>query len=833
MKTKLFSIIALALCFYTQGQTVACKEGDTIRATGDGPFSWYLVSPSGLVCSGRSESECSAEPKCDWLGGSFCASGYTDTVTNACDIETNVDDCRAIPNCGWFEGQYCKLSYETEHTLIESTDFVIIPSGITDVIIRDAGLNQSSLTISSIADCIYPCDTSFNTITVSACNEYTVPSGNSVYTESGIYQDIIPNSVGCDSVITIELTITTSYHTMSFTACNEYTVPSGDETYSVAGVYKDTIPNAVGCDSIITINLTFNTPNTGVNASGTTLTAVETGATYQWINCLTDNLVNEANSNVFTAEKDGEYALVVTKNSCTDTSDCYFAGTNFSMDFGIANTNNFANVGYTLNTVGGFTVEYDFYMNRLKDVNPGLSTGTCGGDPQPIDFNVDGSGDVIIRVGGCADVMSSSLATLSAERWYHIVMAYDTSNFMTYLYIDGEKADSINKSLSGILSSSIDIGAGQTSADARFDNIRFWSITRSPEEIKMHMASCLSGDEPGLDIYYNMDQRDPYDLYDQATGNGAQNAFIASTVSWTSGVQRKEVSSLEVILCASEYTSPSGKILTTSGTYYDTLSSLAGCDSIITIHLTIGSPSSNSVDVTSCGTYLWNGSNYTESGIYKDTLLSVAGCDSIVTLNLTVQNFEVIFVQHSDTTAGSALTLINRSKGTNMTYLWEFGDGQTSSSASPTHTYADSGTYNLCLTGTDEQNCSDQYCSNITLIDDGVESRGNSQESREGTFSINVIDSTFNNDLVLSGDPMIELEHFSTIYPNPNMGSFQLDLSRSGTVFISDLIGNEVYSKKLSEGNHVIDLRNQKSGEYLIIFDDGVIQKTNRIVIQR
>lgn len=38
-----------------------------------------------------------------------------------------------------------------------------------------------------------------------------------------------------------------------------YTVPSGDEVYTTGGTYMDTIPNALGCDSILTINLSFVT----------------------------------------------------------------------------------------------------------------------------------------------------------------------------------------------------------------------------------------------------------------------------------------------------------------------------------------------------------------------------------------------------------------------------------------------------------------------------------------------------------------------------------------------------------------------------------------------
>jgi hypothetical protein len=119
-------------------------------------------------------------------------------------------------------------------------------------------------TISSVSGCdsILVIDLTVNpitttTITETACDSYTAPSG-AVYTSSGIFDDFLTSSAGCDSVVTINLTInssTTSAITES--ALDTYTAPSG-AVYTASGVYMDTIPNASGCDSVITIDLTMS-----------------------------------------------------------------------------------------------------------------------------------------------------------------------------------------------------------------------------------------------------------------------------------------------------------------------------------------------------------------------------------------------------------------------------------------------------------------------------------------------------------------------------------------------------------------------------------------------
>ena len=72
--------------------------------------------------------------------------------------------------------------------------------------------------------------------------------------------------------------------------------------------------------------------------------------------------------------------------------------------------------------------------------------------------------------------------------------------------------------------------------------------------------------------------------------------------------------------------------------YTDTLTNSVGCDSIVTLNLTITSNSTSTTTATACDSLIWNGTVYDSSGVYTDTLTNSAGCDSIATLNLTINN---------------------------------------------------------------------------------------------------------------------------------------------------------------------------------------------------
>ena len=58
----------------------------------------------------------------------------------------------------------------------------------------------------------------------------------------------------------------------------------------------------------------------------------------------------------------------------------------------------------------------------------------------------------------------------------------------------------------------------------------------------------------------------------------------------------------------------------------------------------------SSEDITTCDSYEWNGVTYTESGIYTYETQTIAGCDSVVTLDLTILNSNTGFDVQSTVT---------------------------------------------------------------------------------------------------------------------------------------------------------------------------------------
>jgi len=109
------------------------------------------------------------------------------------------------------------------------------------------------------------------------------------------------------------------------TACVEFTWIDGNTYFTDENAATFNIAGgaANGCDSIVTLNLTITTVDVNVTITDPSITADAIGATYQWLNCNTGNseIVGQTGQN-FMAAANGDYSVEVTQNGCTDTSMC-------------------------------------------------------------------------------------------------------------------------------------------------------------------------------------------------------------------------------------------------------------------------------------------------------------------------------------------------------------------------------------------------------------------------------------------------------------------------------------------------------------------------------
>jgi hypothetical protein len=106
-----------------------------------------------------------------------------------------------------------------------------------------------------------------------------------------------------------------------------YISPSGNYTYTTSGTYLDTIPNASNCDSVITINLTLSAINKTVAVNGNVFTAADSTATYQWLDCANNKqtiagATNRSQVALGCVGNTLNYAVKLTKDGCVDTSAC-------------------------------------------------------------------------------------------------------------------------------------------------------------------------------------------------------------------------------------------------------------------------------------------------------------------------------------------------------------------------------------------------------------------------------------------------------------------------------------------------------------------------------
>jgi len=111
---------------------------------------------------------------------------------------------------------------------------------------------------------------------------------------------------------------------INMTACAGQTVSIGNQSFTQSGQYTVTIKTTGGCDSIILASLTFVMLNNAVTLVQNSLSAVQTGVQYQWMDCQNNTAISGATGQTFIPNASGRYAVrLKDNNGCEVMSACY------------------------------------------------------------------------------------------------------------------------------------------------------------------------------------------------------------------------------------------------------------------------------------------------------------------------------------------------------------------------------------------------------------------------------------------------------------------------------------------------------------------------------
>lgn len=190
---------------------------------------------------------------------------------------------------------------------------------------------------------------------------------------------------------------------------------------------------------------------------------------------------------------------------------------------------------------------------------------------------------------------------------------------------------------------------------------------------------------------------------------------------------------------------------------------------------------------------------YSSTGTYavKLTATNSAGSNSVTkTAFITVNDVAPQAGFTGTPTSGTiplSVSFTNASTGTNLTYLWNFGNGTTSTAASPTATYSATGTYSVTLTASNTAGSSTSTRSNYITASDVAPQAGFSASPTSGTNPLTVSftsASTGTNlnyvwDFMNNGVATTSTTATTASYTYANAGTYTVKLTASNSAGVS------------------------------------------------
>lgn len=268
-------------CSYTVGSySGALKDGGAVGCATDAVQDvWYKFTATDATMTISITTTPGANPAFQVLQGSC------DGTVIACVNSYGIDQAESYTNTAFVSGEDYYIRVLNADGYYSTASFYICVYGAVQPC-------AAAVTIAASATSI--CAGSSITFTATPINGGTTPNyqwkrnGLNVGTNNPMYST---NNLSNDDVITVVMT-------------------SSASCASVATVESNAL------------SVNVNQVNTAVVQQNNLLNAVATAATYQWIDCTSNQPINGATANSFTATANGSYAVVVTQNGCSALSDC-------------------------------------------------------------------------------------------------------------------------------------------------------------------------------------------------------------------------------------------------------------------------------------------------------------------------------------------------------------------------------------------------------------------------------------------------------------------------------------------------------------------------------
>ncbi|GBL34841.1 serine-rich adhesin for platelets [Filimonas sp.] len=468
---------------------------------------------------------------------------------------------------------------------------------------------------------------SSSSLTATACNSYLWVQNNVTYTASGIYVVTGTNAQGCADTRTLNLTIYQSINSVTNAAVSgSYTWAVNGQTYTASGVYQSSYTTINGCDSILTLNLTIlqvsitmtlqNAVQTAPNIFQYDVMLTNTGTTPLALRGYSCGINHAAGMN-------GGGAIThtyISRDPLLSTIPTVSAGyTAASNHIRITTLNAAAGSEVSLPTglpVRLATMRITSTTNFPTDFNPALALqlSTASGKTQCVTT-------CIVTPPGSSYVLNSPGNTPTSNSLQVLSGIVNTPCF----YLNPVNVFSISASAVSQVAC-----YGQTNGSAQMNLSGSGAGTSGNYKINGGAFIAYSGNS------FSVTNLSAGSYTISATSSIGCTASTVVTITQPSSSIATSFSS---ILCNGSYTLPWGVVVTTSGIYSHTYVSASGCDSVVTANLMVGLPSVHPpVTLTACDAYVWpvNNQTYTASGTYTANFLTVSGCDSNYTLNLTI-----------------------------------------------------------------------------------------------------------------------------------------------------------------------------------------------------